>query len=78
MAEAFGGVARVDESVELHAVVLGGLAGLVETRVNVGERLKRFLIGRRLVEHGLVFGNGLAEFVFFEAAPRSLEMFVDV
>ena len=56
----FGGVAGVDEPVKLHAVVLGGLGGFVEACIDVGERLKRLLMGRHLFDDGLIFGNSLA------------------
>src|ERR1700758_727682 len=38
------GIARFHQAVELRSVILGGERGFAEARVDIGERLNRFLI----------------------------------
>ena len=74
----FGSVSRFHQAIELRAVILGGECGFAEARVDIGERLDRFLIGGNFVEHRLIFDSGFAKFILLEEAARFLEMFVDV
>ena len=73
-----GGVAHFEQAVELGAVILGGQFGLVQPGMDVRKSLQCFLMRGHLFQDSLVFGNRLAELVLFEAAPRPLEMLVDV
>src|SRR5208282_3637885 len=72
------GVSCFKETVKLDAVILRRQRRLVQAGVDIGERLQRFLMGRYLVEDGLILGDGLAKLVLLEVAAGPLEMFVDV
>jgi len=74
----FGSVTGIDEAVELSSVELSGEGGLVEASVDIGESQYGFLVGRDFFEDRLVFGGGLAEFIFLESASRTIEMLVCV
>ena len=73
-----GRVAQVEQAVELDAEIRGGPLRLVQPGVDVGEPLDSFAVRWGLFEDSLVFRDGLAELVFFDAPPSPFEMFLNV
>ena len=72
------GVSRLDQPVELRAVILRGHGRLVQASVDIRERLQRFRVRRHFFERGLILGNRLAQLILLQTSSRSLEVLVDV
>lgn len=73
-----GMVARLEQAVELDAVVLSGEGRFIQTSVDVGERLQGLLMAGHFVESRLVFGDSFAKFVLLEVFPSAFEKFIDL
>ena len=67
-----GGIAGLDQPVELRPVILGRHGRLIEPRVDIGERLQRLRVRGHFLERGLILGNRLAQLVLLKASPRPL------
>src|SRR5208282_936439 len=59
-------VARLDQQIEEQAIVNGGALRLIHPRVKISEGLRRFLVLRRLIEHGQIGFDSVLDAVLFE------------
>ncbi len=74
----FGFVARLDQQIEKQTVINRGALRLLHPRVQISQRLRRFLMLRRLIEHGQIRFDGVLDAVLFEESLCAVQMLADV
>ena len=73
-----GFVARLDQQIEEQSVINSRALRLIHTRVKITERLRRFLVLRRLIQHGQIGFDRVLDAVLFEESLCAVQMLADV
>ena len=73
-----GFILRVYQQVKKHAVVDRGAVGLVDARIQITQRLRRFLVLRRFLQHSEIRLNGVFDTILLKEALGAFQMLVDV
>ena len=74
----FGLVLRIDQQIKQHAVVHRRAIGLVDARVQIAQRLCRFLVLRRFVQHGEIRFDRVLDTILLKEALGAIQLLVDV
>src|SRR5207249_308388 len=74
----FGLVLRIDQQIKQHAVVHRRAIGLVDARVQIAQRLCRFLVLRRFIQHGEIRFDRVLDAILLKEALGAIQMLVDV
>ena len=78
MASALVSSLRLDQQIEQQPVVNGGALRLIHSRVEIPQRLRRFLVLRRLIEHGQIRFDSVLDAVLLEESLGAVQMLADV
>jgi hypothetical protein len=76
--QCFGFIFWVDQQIEKQPVINGGAVRLLHPRVQIAQRLRRFLVLRRLIEHRQIGFDCILDAVLFEESLCAVQMLADV